>query len=102
MDRRGGGERPGVVSTLSDSVRLSVKGKCPLPACTGKPLVGQLSEIRQTVYPRVYGETNGPRTRGWCSIGLSPRVRGNLVVGLVQVDGLGSIPACTGKPAQAA
>ena len=30
MDRRGGGERPGVVSTLSDSVRLSVKGKCPL------------------------------------------------------------------------
>ena len=30
MDRRGGGERPGVVSTLSDYVRLSVKGKCPL------------------------------------------------------------------------
>ena len=30
MDRRGGCERPGVVSTLSDYVRLSVKGKCPL------------------------------------------------------------------------
>ena len=30
MDRRGGGERSGVVSTLSDYVRLSVKGKCPL------------------------------------------------------------------------
>ena len=30
MDRRGGGKRSGVVSTLSDSVRPSVKGKCHL------------------------------------------------------------------------
>ncbi len=50
------------------------------------------------VYPRVYGEAYpGGHTRP-CYQGLSPRVRGSRVVWAVGRRGVGSIPACTGKP----
>ena len=45
------------------------------------------------------GETLSGSTGDDASRGLSPRVRGNLVVGVKVQDANGSIPACAGKPA---
>ena len=73
-----------------------------IPACTGKPPGGPLSLRRKAVYPRMYGETApGRRGRAWC-LGLSPHVRGNHAATSDVEAWLGSIPACTGKPAHRA
>ena len=50
------------------------------------------------VYPRVCGETETDSQQMKYLEGLSPRVRGNLAVALLELDGRGSIPACAGKP----
>ena len=88
-------------------------------ACTGKPARPQRPLVSDKVYPRVYGETmlsswarvtrNGlsPRVRETDEAdmlltvedGLSPRVRGNPWHTPVLDPVVGSIPACTGKPA---
>ena len=69
-----------------------------IPACTGEPEISLLRENGRRVYPRVYGGTLR-KCRTTRSIGgLSPRVRGNLLVLWIVYRGTGSIPACTGEP----
>ena len=69
-----------------------------IPACAGKPHARSTSRGRSRVYPRVCGET----AWWWCSCGLlgglSPRVRGNRSIAAARSRGVGSIPACAGKP----
>ena len=50
------------------------------------------------VYPRVCGGTDGVRIFGKEYEGLSPRVRGNLIVMVHLHQFIGSIPACAGEP----
>ncbi len=69
-----------------------------IPALTGKPL-GQFHVVPPgTVYPRAYGETAFFLIAGNRSLGLSPRLRGNLCEVRSMADDLRSIPALTGKP----
>ena len=52
----------------------------------------------QRVYPRACGGTRlGPRTRKM-PVGLSPRMRGNPIIGGCSVDVRRSIPAHAGEP----
>ena len=51
----------------------------------------------EVVYPRMYGETSVSAHRASFTSGLSPHVRGNLVLLLVGAVVVGSIPACTGN-----
>ena len=89
-----------------------------IPACAGEPFSGSCHPKSERVYPRVCGGTLTPGTRTLPSLGLSPRVRGNLVGGGVwlwilglsprvrgnhrpqsaSVARWGSIPACAGEP----
>ena len=46
----------------------------------------------------MYGETTSAPVYADRDKGLSPRVRGNHVDRLGMILGVGSIPACTGKP----
>ena len=69
-----------------------------IPACTGEPSWRIRSTAVQEVYPRVYGGTTGDRNSIAQVVGLSPRVRGNLVSGQAVGVVSGSIPACTGEP----
>ncbi len=69
-----------------------------IPACTGEPVSERLAVRGIQVYPRVYGGTLLPCCSPWCQTGLSPRVRGNLVVRSGDLGAEGSIPACTGEP----
>ena len=50
------------------------------------------------VYPRVCGGTDGLERVCQGGQGLSPRVRGNLVWRDVDIETIGSIPACAGEP----
>ena len=69
-----------------------------IPACTGKPQCGPSSGDRDTVYPRMYGETERMTVLPWQRRGLSPHVRGNRLRRGRPPTRYGSIPACTGKP----
>ena len=69
-----------------------------IPACTGNPYPTQDARLPAAVYPRVYGESRYSIGRSPFTLGLSPRVRGILELGLDAVDTPGSIPACTGNP----
>ncbi len=51
-----------------------------------------------TVYPRVCGGTPSPALAFGLPIGLSPRVRGNLLRSGHDKNGSRSIPACAGEP----
>ena len=69
-----------------------------IPACTGEPMRRGMSCRRSTVYPRVYGGTTLRRNGVSQDMGLSPRVRGNLLEAILR-NAIGrSIPACTGEP----
>ena len=70
-----------------------------IPACTGEPSPHCSVCPLLTVYPRVYGGTNGGNLRDGINEGLSPRVRGNLPRFLFEFINKRSIPACTGEPA---
>ena len=72
-----------------------------IPACTGKPALGNRYSISVGVYPRVYGETSRGLRRAPPKRGLSPRVRGNRQNARALAARRGSIPACTGKPEKA-
>ena len=50
------------------------------------------------VYPRVCGGTRPTRSLMSSSLGLSPRVRGNLRIARRRGWSVGSIPACAGEP----
>ena len=69
-----------------------------IPACAGEPgWSGGLSTLR-TVYPRVCGGTAARIRSAFKGHGLSPRVRGNRLVGRRPRNRHGSIPACAGEP----
>ena len=69
-----------------------------IPACAGEPPSASLDWQWTAVYPRVCGGTIELIRDGVLCPGLSPRVRGNLVVLLGEMAEKGSIPACAGEP----
>ena len=69
-----------------------------IPACAGEPILGRHTERCRRVYPRVCGGTRVPSGDCCCVFGLSPRVRGNHLVGMPGQGAGGSIPACAGEP----
>ena len=77
-------------------------GRRSIPACAGKPRMTRARASRHKVHPRVCGEAAA--TWPVCSVasGPSPRVRGSLGVALPDLERLGSIPACAGKPREPA
>ena len=70
----------------------------PIPACAGQPHAPRALYLLLGAYPRVCGATGragaSPRPR----LGLSPRVRGNLLQLVNDADCIGPIPACAGQP----
>ena len=76
------------------------RDKWSIPACTGNPLPGAKRCGWSRVYPRVYGESSEEVDVTEELLGLSPRVRGILFEANDVLVGVGSIPACTGNPAQ--
>ena len=70
-----------------------------IPACAGEPPPPRYRLQCRQVYPRVCGGTqSGPNPCNPAQ-GLSPRVRGNLKIGLAHRFRVRSIPACAGEPA---
>ena len=70
-----------------------------IPACAGEPLPRFDSCCPPWVYPRVCGGTNSCADRSTAPMGLSPRVRGNQILGRCNSVVQRSIPACAGEPA---
>ena len=69
-----------------------------IPACAGEPGRITFSRRWRRVYPRVCGGTWTAYTHPWPGWGLSPRVRGNLLLQPATNRYCGSIPACAGEP----
>ena len=69
-----------------------------IPACAGEPSMTRHRPAAARVYPRVCGGTMRPDARWRRPSGLSPRVRGNLLVNLLPLMVVRSIPACAGEP----
>ncbi len=69
-----------------------------IPACAGEPWRSGRTRPTSAVYPRVCGGTFGGFTDSRFRMGLSPRVRGNLIRWLPAGRRVGSIPACAGEP----
>ena len=69
-----------------------------IPACAGEPRRRLKPSPHLSVYPRVCGGTlSRPQPESYYR-GLSPRVRGNRVVGEGKGSDKRSIPACAGEP----
>ena len=94
----GGGLSPHVRGNLSSPV-ASCRVGGSIPACTGKPITVTVTVTITEVYPRMYGETISRQGVVTVVGGLSPHVRGNQAHRPARQQSLGSIPACTGKPA---
>ena len=77
-------------------VRCQRRGS--IPACAGEPPSATRPSAATRVYPRVCGGTFLLRFHGLTLQGLSPRVRGNPLVGVKCAAYGGSIPACAGEP----
>ena len=69
-----------------------------IPACAGEPRIRRLEVKEHQVYPRVCGGTMPTSSGISGSLGLSPRVRGNLGNRNGREGRCGSIPACAGEP----
>ena len=69
-----------------------------IPACAGEPGLGMHRAICREVYPRVCGGTQDAVQDAASYEGLSPRVRGNLLLAQNRRLKLRSIPACAGEP----
>ena len=69
-----------------------------IPACAGEPAAMDVAAAKVSVYPRVCGGTLGDLTLLLASVGLSPRVRGNLDKCTACGQSRRSIPACAGEP----
>ena len=91
---------------LSPRVRGNPAGHCrcrrhigSIPACAGEPIPGIVSQYAPRVYPRVCGGTDAWYMPVAVKVGLSPRVRGNLLRRCAHLVSARSIPACAGEPA---
>ena len=100
-----GWSRRDLARGLSPRVRGNLTGllvrvpkRRSIPACAGEPLSRDILKPTSLVYPRVCGGTGCVVRFRIAGIGLSPRVRGNLGLGLGVPFGGGSIPACAGEP----
>ena len=71
----------------------------PIPACAGQPVAHHFVLCAGGAYPRVCGATANRCSALARFAGLSPRVRGNLTLGLCAAPIPGPIPACAGQPA---
>ena len=69
-----------------------------IPARAGEPCHWVYLRWRDAVYPRACGGTHHGRRSLADAVGLSPRVRGNLVNALADRDAARSIPARAGEP----
>ena len=69
-----------------------------IPACAGEPGADRPKRMATGVYPRVCGGTAASQWRQTRASGLSPRVRGNRLLLLVELVEQRSIPACAGEP----
>ena len=69
-----------------------------IPACAGEPLSAGSGQPAWEVYPRVCGGTASLIAATPSTVGLSPRVRGNLDQPALELPLPGSIPACAGEP----
>ena len=82
--------------------RQAVAGQLPfegsIPACAGEPVAVYPVNVGVRVYPRVCGGTTTSPRAMLPLEGLSPRVRGNLLLRLAASERDGSIPACAGEP----
>ena len=74
------------------------QGGGSIPACAGEPTMKTPCVSTNTVYPRVCGGTYANPYIWFWSVGLSPRVRGNLRCVAAPNVISGSIPACAGEP----
>ena len=73
-------------------------GERSIPACAGEPTGDVIKEPAGKVYPRVCGGTSEVASLYTLKVGLSPRVRGNLLGAKDIHTEEGSIPACAGEP----
>ena len=97
--------RCGLGSGLSPRVRGN---RCPahrrsanhgsIPACAGQPTDSARAPTSRWVYPRVCGATVDEGHYQHAVKVLSPRVRGNLIAGVLEGSYFRSIPACAGQP----
>ena len=69
-----------------------------IPARAGESEMWGAAAAPRQVYPRACGGTSMSGAAAMRRAGLSPRVRGNLVLEVLRYAGLGSIPACAGEP----
>ena len=69
-----------------------------IPACAGEPCQVFHGVFLTKVYPRVCGGTDCGDCERCQDCGLSPRVRGNLLLPLTDLVYVRSIPACAGEP----
>ncbi len=69
-----------------------------IPACAGEPLSCAALMKGGAVYPRVCGGTFTTQVEQNADYGLSPRVRGNLLLDDLHAAPNRSIPACAGEP----
>ena len=99
-DSSGAGLSPRVRGNLDAIIPAIILARS-IPACAGEPAEGQPGNGVQRVYPRVCGGTKIRPCRPPPAAGLSPRVRGNLMVAVVISVRSGSIPACAGEPLMA-
>ncbi len=69
-----------------------------IPAHAGKPSRSGPASASRRVYPRPCGETGTVASLNSTVQGLSPPMRGNLLITVADIPGPGSIPAHAGKP----
>ena len=81
-------------------VNAAIRGnnQGPIPACAGQPGGRITRRQRAWAYPRVCGATDLNHVSSSFKTGLSPRVRGNLVLIAGFASEHGPIPACAGQP----
>ena len=105
----GGTDLAAVVRGIQTGLSPRVRGNrarpvCPwaprgsIPACAGEPRSSAALPTATSVYPRVCGGTISACAKSRMPSGLSPRVRGNLICGVLRRSFAGSIPACAGEP----
>ena len=78
--------------------RVAEKVHGSIPAWAGEPSVMPVTKRAPRVYPRVGGGTSVQCSRLHCSLGLSPRGRGNRIAGESHEQYGRSIPAWAGNP----
>ena len=85
---------------VSETIDFNVCGL--IPACAGKTRSFNFGEEFKKAHPRVCGENSSEGRLAPASQGSSPRVRGKPPFWGLFRGGLGLIPACAGKTAEAA